>query len=113
MARSLAIMRTALKRAERCTGQPTLCIFRSPAFNFDPVNSFAAQAAFASRMRPRVEQPRGFALFLDAYPATLDAAFPSDPTIGARFDRNSAFHYLDAGRYVMGNLLLHVLRLLR
>ena len=115
MAKSLTIMRAALRRAARCTGTRTLPLFRSPAFNFDPVNSFAAQASFARRMRPSVEA-EGFAVFLDVYPATLDAAFPPpgiDPAIGARFDRNSAFHYLDAGRYLMANLLLHVLRLLR
>ena len=33
--------------------------------------------------------------------------------IGARFERNSAVHSLDSGRYLMANLLLHVLRLLR
>jgi hypothetical protein len=106
--RSLGIMRAALRRAERCTGERTLCIFRSPAFNFDPVNSFAAQASFAARMRPSVER-HGFALFLDVYPATFDAAFPADPAIRARFDRNSAFHYLDAGRYIMAQSLLHML----
>ncbi len=53
------------------------------------------------------------AVYLDNFEATRDAAFPSgDPAIGARFDRNSAFHYLDAGRYLMAQLLLHVLRLL-
>ena len=110
--KSLAIMRTALKRAEGCTGRKTVCIFRSPAFNFDPINSFAAQASFARRMRPHVEK-HDFAIFLDTYTATYDAAFPKDASIGARFDRNSAFHYLDAGRYVMADLLLHVFALLR
>ena len=80
----------------------------------DPVNSFTAQASFARRMRPLVEAD-DFAIFLDNYEATFSAAFPSagvDPDIGVRFDRNSAFHWLDAGRYLMANLLLHVLRLL-
>ena len=112
MRRSLALMRRALKRAATCpTGKSTLAIFRSPAFNFDPVNSFAAQGSFARRMRPSVEAD-DFAIFLDNYQATYSAAFPSDAAIGARFDRNSAFHYLDAGRYLMAQLVLHVLRLL-
>ena len=63
------------------------------------------------RMRPFVEE-ENFAIFLDNHAATLSAAFPPDPAIGVRFDRNSAFHYLDAGRYLMAQLLLHVLRLL-
>ena len=50
--KSLAIMRTALKRAEGCTGRKTVCIFRSPAFNFDPINSFAAQAKLCTAHAP-------------------------------------------------------------
>ena len=142
MRRSIDLMRSALQRAARCTGHTPLVIFRSPAFNLyapsphlehpafvssltvrssrvpsvcsDPVNSFTAQASFARRMRPLVEAD-DFAIFLDNYEATFSAAFPSagiDPAIGVRFDRNSAFHWLDAGRYLMTNLLLHVLRLL-
>ena len=106
----VALMRVALRRAAKCTGRGTLAVFRSPAFNFDPVNAFSAQASFARRMRPHVEAHDGF-VFLDNYAATLDASFPRDASLGTRFDRNSAFHYLDAGRYLMTNLLLHVLRL--
>ena len=62
-------------------------------------------------MRAAVEAD-DFAIFLDNYKATYAAAFPADADIGARFDRNSAFHYLDAGRYIMANLLMHVFRLL-
>jgi hypothetical protein len=93
----------------------TLAVFRSPAFNFDPVNTFHQQAAFAQRMRPIVEEFG--AVFVDLFPATLRAAFPPPSVpdaeqIAIRFDRNSAFHYLDAGRYLMAQILLHVLRLL-
>ena len=52
----------------------TLAVFRSPAFNFDPVNTFHQQAAFAQRMRPIVEEFG--AVFVDLFPATLRAAFP-------------------------------------
>ena len=112
--RSLELMETALSRARACTGHATLAVFRSPAFNFDPVNTFQQQITFEKRMRPIVEQHKNF-LFLDYYRATFDAAFPShapDPSIAVRFDRNSAFHYLDAGRYLMMQILLHIFRLL-
>lgn len=67
-------------------------------------------------MQPVVEEFG--AIFLDQYRATLQAAFPMNGTSGGvevaiRFDRNSAFHYLDAGRYLMTQVLLHVLSLLR
>ena len=84
---------------------------RLPPLFPERVNTFAAQASFESRMRPAVER-LGF-VFLDTYSATYDAAFPaSDAAIGVRFDRNSAFHYLDAGRYLMTALLTHVFDLL-
>ena len=67
-------MRTALNHADLCLGQHTLAVFRSPAFNFDPVNTFKQQAAFAQRMRPIVEEFG--AVFVDLFPATLRAAFP-------------------------------------
>ena len=108
-------MRAALDRADACLERRTLTLFRSPAFNFDPVNTFSQQAAFAERMRPVVEAAG--AIYVDQYEATLRAAFPP-PTmpdaeqVAIRFDRNSAFHYLDAGRYLMAQILLHVLRLL-
>ena len=112
--RSLALMASALRHARDCNGQRTLAIFRSPAFNFDPVNSFSSQASFEERMRPSVEHHEDF-VFLDNYKATFSAAFPSleeDQAIAVRFDRGSAFHYLDAGRYIMCQLLLHTLQLL-
>ena len=37
----------------------------------------------------------------------------ADPAAAVRFDRNSAFHFLDGGRYLMAQLLLHALRLSR
>lgn len=114
MRRSLSILRAALDRSDACLGRRTLAIFRSPAFNFDPVNTFGQQATFARRMRPIVEEFG--ALFVDQHDATYRAAFPAEAAGGAqvaiRFDRNSAFHYLDAGRYLMAQILLHVLRLL-
>ena len=61
-------------------------------------------------MRPHVEK-HDFAIFLDTYTATYDAAFEGREH-RPEFDRNSAFHYLDA-RYVMADLLLHVFALLR
>ena len=52
-------------------GVPTELIFRSPAFNIDPVNSFKQQEMFARRVRPMVE---GLGMtFLDTYPATRHA----------------------------------------
>ena len=43
---------------------------------------------------------------------TSSPQVPDAEQIAIRFDRNSAFHYLDAGRYLMAQILLHVLRLL-
>ena len=87
MRRSLSLMRTALNHADLCLGQHTLAVFRSPAFNFDPVNTFKQQAAFAQRMRPIVEEFG--AVFVDLFPATLRAAFPPpsvpDATLRAAF----------------------------
>ena len=87
MRRSLNLMRTALNHADLCLGQHTLAVFRSPAFNFDPVNTFKQQAAFAQRMRPIVEEFG--AVFVDLFPATLRAAFPPpsvpDATLRAAF----------------------------
>lgn len=61
-------------------------------------------------MRHVVEE-HGF-YFLDMHAATLKAAFPADPASSpaAKFDRNSAFHWLDAGRYLMSQILMHALR---
>jgi hypothetical protein len=110
--RSLALMSSALRRARNCTGHRALAIFRSPAFNFDPVNTFASQESFEGRMRSVVERHEDF-VFLDNYKATFDAAFPSsDASIGVQFDRGSAFHYLDQGRYLMVHLLLRTFQLL-
>ena len=46
--RTLATMSVAISRGEVCSGRHTLAIFRSPAFNFDPVNSFQEQSVFVS-----------------------------------------------------------------
>uniref|UniRef100_A0A7S3EXY9 Uncharacterized protein n=1 Tax=Haptolina ericina TaxID=156174 RepID=A0A7S3EXY9_9EUKA len=102
-------MRTALTAADSCLGRHTLQLFRSPAFNFDPVNSPRQQAAFSSSMRPLVEEAG--MLYIDNYPSTYDAVFQGTPH-AIKFAKNSAFHYLNAGRYLMAQLMLHTLRLL-
>jgi hypothetical protein len=106
---TLGVMRSALRVADACRGRRTLVIFRSPAFNFDPVNTFRQQAAFSRHMRPIVEE-FGF-LYIDNYPATYDAVFQQTPH-AIKFAKNSAFHYLNAGRYLMVQLLLHAMKLL-
>ena len=120
---SLELVAAAVRRADACAARPnasaaggpppprrpTALIFRSPAFNIDPVNSFKQQAGFARKHRPAVEAAG--ATFLDTYAATRHAAL--QPTAHAiRFDHNSAFHFFDSGRYLQAQLLLHVLRLL-
>ena len=65
--------------------------------------SFEEQAAFEGKMRPAVEAA-GF-VYVDNYAVTFDAAFQS-PATAIKFARNSAFHYLDAGRHLMAQLLL-------
>lgn len=107
---SLSTMRSALRRADVCLGRRTLVIFRSPAFNFDPVNSFRQQAAFSRHMRPIVEEAGMF--YVDNYPSTYDAVFQSTPR-AIKFAKNSAFHYLNAGRYIMAQIMMHTLRLLQ
>ena len=87
-----------------------MLIFRSPAFNIDPVNSFRQQAAFARRVRP-IADAEGV-LFLDTYRATKRAVLQRTPH-AIRFDHFSAFHFFDSGRYLQAQLLLHVLRLLK
>lgn len=50
-------------------------------------------------------------LYIDNYPSTYDAVFQGTPH-AIKFAKNSAFHYLNAGRYLMAQLMLHTLRLL-
>merc|ERR1719240_901256 len=106
---TLGGMRAALRAADACLGRRTLLIFRSPAFNFDPVNTFRQQAAFSRHMRPIVEEAG--MIYVDNYPATYDAVFQQTPH-AVKFAKNSAFHYLNAGRYIMAQILLHTMRLL-
>jgi len=106
---TLSGMRAALRASDACLGRRTIVVFRSPAFNFDPVNTPRQQAAFGRHMRPLVEEA-GF-LYIDNYPSTYDATFQRTP-YAIKFAKNSAFHYLNAGRYLMAQILLHTLRLL-
>jgi hypothetical protein len=106
---TLGGMRAALRTSDACLGRRTLTIFRSPAFNFDPVNTFRQQAAFSRHMRPLVEEAG--MVYVDNYPATYDAVFQQTPH-AIKFAKNSAFHYLNAGRYLMAQILLHAIRLL-
>ena len=106
---TLGGMRNALRAADACLGRRTLTIFRSPAFNFDPVNTPRQQAAFGWHMRPLVEEAG--MVYIDNYPATYDAVFQRTPS-AIKFAKNSAFHYLNAGRYLMAQLLLHTMHLL-
>jgi len=103
---SFALMHNALRRADACVGRRTQLLFRSPGFNFDPVNSPQNQAAFSASMRPIVEE-YGM-VYIDNYPATFDAVFQNAPH-AIKFAKNSAFHYLNAGRYLMAQLVLHAL----
>ena len=79
------------------------------AFNFDPVNTPRQQAAFGLHMRPLVEEAG--MLYIDNYESTYDAVFQDTPH-AIKFAKNSAFHYLNAGRYLMAQILMHALRLL-
>lgn len=106
---TLGQMRSAVRRADACLGRRTLLIFRSPAFNFDPVNTPEQQAQFSRHMRPIVEESG--MLYIDNYPSTYDAVFQGPPH-AIKFAKNSAFHYLNAGRYLMAQLVLHVIRIL-
>ena len=90
------------------SGRAPVAIFRSPAFNFDNVNSFAELERYESKMRPIVEAAG--VLYLDQYAATRQAAFQAPPAI--RFAQGSTFHYLNAGRYLMAQTLIHLLHLL-
>ena len=105
----LAVVRGALRRADACLGRKTLVLFRSPAFNFDPMNTPAQQAAFSAQMRPLVEEA-GF-VYVDNYAATYEAVFQETPH-AIKFAMNSAFHYLNAGRYLMAQLVLGAFQLL-
>ena len=60
-------------------------------------------------MRPIVEDAG--MIYIDNYPATYDAVFQDTPQ-AVKFAKNSAFHYLNAGRYLMAQTLLHLLQLL-
>ena len=73
------------------------------------MNSPQNQERFSASMRPIVEE-YGM-LYIDNYPATYDAVFQNTPH-AIKFAKNSAFHYLNAGRYLMAQVLLHVVRLL-
>ena len=73
------------------------------------MNSPQNQERFSASMRPIVEE-YGM-LYIDNYPATYDAVFQNTPH-AIKFAKNSAFHYLNAGRYLMTQLLLHALRTL-
>ena len=95
---SLHLISQATRAADRCQGAVdggsrgrtghTQLIFRTPAFNIDPVNTFKQQAHFSRRVRPMVEAAG--ATFLDAYPATRNAVL--QPTSHAiRFDHFSTF----------------------
>ena len=102
----MSLQRAARSRW-RLSPAPTL-VARSllaQAFNFDPVNTPRQQAAFGRHMRPLVEEAG--MLYIDNYPATYDAVFQDTP-YAIKFAKNSAFHYLNAGRYLMAQLLLHV-----
>jgi hypothetical protein len=72
---SLQLIATAVRHADSCSGggRSTALIFRSPAFNLDPVNTYKQQANFQRRVRPMVEAAGGIT-FLDFYTATRDAA---------------------------------------
>lgn len=107
---SLGIITAAMQRADDCNGRrQTTLIFRSPAFNIDPVNTFRQQRTFQHRVRPMVEAVG--ATFLDMYTATRQAVLQRTPH-AVRFDHFSAFHFHDTGRYIQAELLLHTLRLL-
>jgi len=95
--------------ADRAPVQPTRLLFRSPAFNLDPVNTYRQQANFGRRVRSLVEAAG--AVFLDMYSATRHAALQHTPH-AIRFDKFSTFHYFDAGRYLQAQILLHAMRLL-
>jgi hypothetical protein len=104
--RSLALVAAAMGRAKRCNGRAPLLVFKAPAFNFDPFNSLAQQRAFAAAMRPLVARHPGM-LFLDNFDATFRAAFQAPHAL--KFATGSTFHYLDAGRHLMAQHLLHLL----
>ena len=106
---SLRLLRRAVSEADTCSGGRTVLLFRSPAFNFDPVNSFAEQAGFARKVRPLVEQAG--VTYLDNYNATFAATFELPGPEALKFAPRSAFHYLNAGRYLMAQLLLRMLAL--
>jgi len=106
---TLGGMRAALRASDACLGRRTIVAFRSPAFNFDPVNTPRQQAAFGRHMRPLVEEAG--MLYIDNYPSTYDAVFQRTPH-AIKFAKNSAFHYLNSGRYLMAQILLHTFRLL-
>ena len=133
-----------MRRSDRCTRRKSIGIFRSPAYNFDPVNTMRQQHAYEAAVRPLVESANVF--YLDNFrcvparstppaappaptrhasvrrvrprliarlswrSATYRAAFQPAPSI--KFARGSTFHYLDAGRHLMAQSLLHLFALL-
>lgn len=56
---TLSSVRTAVARSDACLGRATPLLFRSPAFNFDPLNTPQQQAQFGQLMRPLVEEQVG------------------------------------------------------
>ncbi|KAL1519194.1 hypothetical protein AB1Y20_003454 [Prymnesium parvum] len=105
--RSLRLVSDAMERGAACIHKKPLVVFRSPAYNFDPVNSLKAQMRFSSLMRPLVEAAG--MLYLDNFESTFRAAFQKPPAI--KFARGSTFHYVNEGRYLMAQNLLHLLRI--
>ena len=73
------------------------------------MNTPRQQAAFGRHMRPLVEEAS--MVYVDNYPATYDAVFQRTPQ-AIKFAKNSAFHYLNGGRYLMAQMLLHAMSLL-
>ena len=73
------------------------------------MNSPQNQERFSASMRPIVEEYS--MLYIDNYPATYDAVFQNTPH-AIKFAKNSAFHYLNAGRYLMAQLVLGAFQLL-
>ena len=47
--------------------------------------------------------------YLSLHPLPYNAVFQDTPQ-AIKFAKNSAFHYLNAGRYLMAQLLLHALQ---
>ena len=50
--RSLRLLSMAMQRTQRCLNKRPLVVFRSPAYNFDPVNTLKQQANAIARLAP-------------------------------------------------------------